>query len=133
MRLLLERTSTRFPGGKGPVLVLSFSLVGYVGLHLLYESGLKLCWFRSLTGINCPACGLSRAFLSLFRGRFVQAFLYNPFMLLFSLGMFLQLFSTTVFKRRIALEASARERNLLLVAFLVLFLLNWLYLILFLP
>lgn len=133
MRLRLERTATRFPGGRGPVLILLFSLSGYVALHLLLEAGLKLCWFHALTGVNCPTCGLSRAFLSLIQGRFLQAFLSNPFMLLFSLGVFLQLFSTAAFKRRLVLEANARERKLLLIFFLALFLLNWAWLIFLAP
>ncbi|HOY83892.1 MAG TPA: DUF2752 domain-containing protein [Candidatus Syntrophosphaera sp.] len=133
MRLRLERTATRFPGGRGPVLILLFSLSGYVALHLLLEAGLRLCWFRALTGINCPTCGLSRAFLALFRGRFLQAFLSNPFMLSFTLLVLLQLFSTVAFKRRLALEATARERKLLLAFFLALFLLNWAWLIFLAP
>ncbi len=133
MRLRLERTSTRFPGGMAPVLILSFSLIAYLGLHLLLEAGLRLCWFRSLTGVSCPTCGLSRSFLALFRGHFVQAFLLNPFMLVFTLGVFLQLFSTAVFKRRLTLGATAREHKLLLIAFLILFLLNWAWLIFWSP
>ncbi|MDD4224197.1 MAG: DUF2752 domain-containing protein [Candidatus Cloacimonetes bacterium] len=133
MRLYLEKLPTRFPGGKGPVFILFVSLLAYLGLHLFLEGGLRLCWFRALTGINCPTCGLSRAWLFLFRGRILQALLSNPLVLIFSLGVFLQLFSTVVFRRRLALEASARERNLLLIAFLFLFLLNWAWVAFFSP
>lgn len=131
MRLHLERLSTRFPGGKTPAFISAAVLCGYLTLHILLESGLKLCWFKAVTGINCPTCGLSRAILALFHGDLPEAFRFNPFMLLFTLGIALYFGSGLIFKRRLALEASARERTLLLIIFLALFLLNWLYLILF--
>lgn len=36
------------------------------------------CLFRSLTGIICPGCGMSRAVLSALRLDFSQAFYYHP-------------------------------------------------------
>ncbi|MBX7149358.1 DUF2752 domain-containing protein [bacterium] len=49
------------------------------------EGGFILCWFKRLTGIDCPGCGLTRAFLSIPRGHLWRAFLYNwasPFLYL---------------------------------------------------
>jgi hypothetical protein len=37
-----------------------------------------LCLFRTVTGIPCPLCGLTRSFLSTARGRWRDAFLYHP-------------------------------------------------------
>ncbi len=132
MRLQLEKTG-RFPGGKGPFFILVVALGAYLLLHVALEGGLRLCWFRTLTGINCPTCGLSRAFLALFDGRIGLAFRLNPFMLTFSLGVFSQLFATVVFRRRLALEATAAERRGLLYAFLMVFLLNWAWVAFFSP
>jgi hypothetical protein len=36
------------------------------------------CWFRHLTGIGCPGCGLTRCFISLAHGEFVRAWSFNP-------------------------------------------------------
>lgn len=132
MRLQLEKTS-RFPGGKGPFFILAVALGAYLLLHVALEGGLRLCWFQTLTGINCPTCGLSRAFLALFRGEIGLALSLNPFMLLFSIGVFIQLFATVVFRRRLALEATTGERRGLLYAFLVVFLLNWAWVACFSP
>lgn len=35
------------------------------------------CIFKSITGISCPACGLTRAFESIFSGDFIGSFDYN--------------------------------------------------------
>ena len=36
------------------------------------------CPLRRLTGISCPGCGLSRAYLSFFRGDIIAAFSFHP-------------------------------------------------------
>ncbi len=40
------------------------------------------CLYYKATGLLCPTCGVSRMFLSLFRGEFAAAFAYNPVMFL---------------------------------------------------
>lgn len=35
------------------------------------------CLFKELTGIPCPACGLTRAFEVIFHGNFITSFDYN--------------------------------------------------------
>ena len=39
---------------------------------------LGLCLFKKMFLLDCPGCGMTRAFLSLARGHFVRAFSYNP-------------------------------------------------------
>lgn len=36
------------------------------------------CLFHFVTGLPCPGCGGTRAFVSLLRGDLVQSFLYHP-------------------------------------------------------
>ena len=45
------------------------------------------CPFRLLTGIDCPGCGLTRAFLSAFRLDFRAAFRYHPLFLLIGIEL----------------------------------------------
>lgn len=42
-------------------------------------AGVPLCWFRGLTGLPCPGCGLTRSFSSIFHLHFAQALDYHPF------------------------------------------------------
>jgi len=43
----------------------------------------SLCWFRSLSGYPCPACGLTRAFCAIGHGDFVGSWEFNPFAFVF--------------------------------------------------
>lgn len=36
------------------------------------------CFFKSLTGLPCPACGLTRAWLAILRGQVARAFAMHP-------------------------------------------------------
>ncbi len=64
------------------VIVLSFTmtLVGWTSVYLpgswipLPES----CTARLLFGLNCPGCGMTRAFISISHGEFQKAWQFNP-------------------------------------------------------
>lgn len=45
------------------------------GMVLVLDTG---CLFRRLTGIPCPGCGMTRAFLAAFRLDFSEAFRMHP-------------------------------------------------------
>ncbi len=94
---------------------------------------MQLCWFKALTGYHCPSCGISRAFFALFSGRPFQALKHNPFMLIFSLGVLFQFFLQALLKRRVTLQATRKQRHTLYIILGILFLLNWLYLLIFVP
>lgn len=133
MRLRVEKSCSRFPGEKLPILLYMGILADYLFLQILLEGAFKLCWFKALTGLNCPSCGLSRAFFALFSGRPLQALKLNPFMLIFSLVIFAQFFLQIFFKRSMSLQATPKERNILYISLGALFILNWIYLLFFLP
>ena len=44
----------------------------------LIESNLQPCWFKQLTGADCPGCGVQRAFLLLLKGEIGSSFLMYP-------------------------------------------------------
>lgn len=41
-----------------------------------------VCVFKNLTGIPCPGCGMTRAFLELCRGNFMDSLIFHPLLLL---------------------------------------------------
>jgi hypothetical protein len=46
------------------------------------------CFFRKITGLECPGCGMTRASYALLHGRFMDAFLFNPVgMIVFPLAL----------------------------------------------
>ena len=61
-----------------PLLIFGFWFsYGYFDMHMkdnvLYE-----CKFRQATGLPCPGCGGTRAFVFLFKGDFIRSICYNP-------------------------------------------------------
>ena len=48
--------------------------------------GIKMCYFKYLTDLPCPGCGLTRSISNISRLRFYEAWLYHPF------GFFLYFF-----------------------------------------
>ncbi len=50
---------------------------GHVSTPFLNWATPGMCWFRSTTGIDCPGCGMTRSFVSLGDGRFVDAVRFN--------------------------------------------------------
>lgn len=36
------------------------------------------CWYKRLTGVGCPGCGLTRCVISLVHGEFLRAWHFNP-------------------------------------------------------
>lgn len=44
----------------------------------LVENNLLTCSIHSLTGIDCPGCGMQRAFIALLRGHLLASFRLNP-------------------------------------------------------
>lgn len=60
-------------------LLLRFALLTLIaGVLLLLVMGETACVFRELTGIPCPTCGMSRAWLAFFRLDLAGAFGYHP-------------------------------------------------------
>jgi len=55
-------------------------LVFLLGIYILatYIFSPTLCIFNNFTGLPCPGCGLTRAYLSFLRGDILKAFAYHP-------------------------------------------------------
>lgn len=39
------------------------------------------CYYRQLSGIDCPGCGMQRSFIVLLRGNFMESFILYPALL----------------------------------------------------
>lgn len=74
------------------LLVSLIALILAVGAYALRETAgagwMPGCFFRKLTGLECPGCGMTRASYAFLNGRFLEAFSLNPVgMIVFPLAM----------------------------------------------
>lgn len=60
--------------------VLAYSWLIYNSFFLnTNEEGITICWFKTISGLPCPACGSTAGIVEIFKGHFHKAFHYNPF------------------------------------------------------
>lgn len=73
-----------------------FTFTVIVFIWWLFETVFHLnsfCFFKATSGIPCPGCGMTRAFLSLLSGDVTQAFYWHPLwpmVILAPLGLYYQ-------------------------------------------
>ncbi len=63
-----------------------FVIIGIISI-ISYALGFSICIFYNITGIYCPSCGMTRAFVALSRLDFKSAFMYNPMFILVPLSL----------------------------------------------
>ena len=88
-----------------------------------------LCLFRNLTGVPCPTCGSTRAALAAAGGRPLEALGHNPFVVVAAGLGAAWLLLRTAFGRAVILDLEARSRRAAWAAVVVLFAVNWGYVI----
>ena len=65
-----------------------YALSAALPLRLLDRVGVTLCPFRAFTGLPCPGCGMTHAFVALGHGNLAAAWHYNVLSLpLFAFGL----------------------------------------------
>ncbi len=79
------------------LIVLLICLAGYfwIGYHYINttefnvknESNLEFCMFRSITGVPCPSCGMTRSVTTIARGNIINAMWWNPLGLIMFVSM----------------------------------------------
>ena len=95
--------------------------IGAVVVVIFYLFNLT-CPFKYVFKVPCPCCGMTRAYLSLIRLDFVSAFNFNAMFWSVPFLIFLYLKDGTLFKTKVL--------NIILnVVIILLFILNWIYMI----
>jgi hypothetical protein len=79
------------------------------------------CIFRFLTGIPCPACGMTRAYLSLLNLDIKSAFYYHPLFFLIPIVIYLIVSADEADKR------AKSRKSLIMLVIIIIFLLTWIY------
>lgn len=58
--------------------VILLCVLGIALMILIRIAGGSVCFIKSVFGVPCPACGMSRAWMSVVRGDFAGAFILHP-------------------------------------------------------
>ena len=114
-------------------LVLVWLAVGALTIFFSAYFGqpVQLCAFKGLTGFPCPTCGLTRGTLCLLHGQPGSAWLRNPFLFSFLGLFFLATLLRIIFARRLRIQLTNTQRRIVWVLVVAVFLVNWLYVILY--
>lgn len=70
---MLERLKSDWKNYKAGLLI---ALVVVVAATVL---GRSVCYFKNITGMPCPGCGMTRSFLLILQGQFGKAWELHPF------------------------------------------------------
>ena len=118
-----------------PLIYLLITVVlSVTALGLLYLNAVPvmLCPFKEITGLPCPTCGATRMVHSLLDFHILEAFYYNPGLMLGGIvfgvwcmyGLYSQLSG-----RAIRIRLSRVEGHFIRAAVILIVLLNWIYLV----
>lgn len=91
---------------------------------------IQICPFKWGTGIACPTCGFTRGALCLLHGRIGQAWLYNPLLFSVLAVSFIAIVVRLFFARSVRVHLTHTERAIAWVLAIVLFCINWAYVVL---
>lgn len=60
------------------LIVLTLAIAAYALRETAGAGWMPGCFFRRITGLECPGCGMTRGTYALLHGRFLDAFMFNP-------------------------------------------------------
>lgn len=92
--------------------------------YIVFDTFYFKCIFRTLTGLDCPTCGMQRSITSLFSGDFNKAFWHNPYLVLM-LPYFVALILASLLNGNIAKKAKKILYHPLLIATFVVMMITW--------
>lgn len=107
----------------GTIILLSISLD-----HV--PNNLSLCLFRTFTGLPCPSCGMTRAFISLGHGDIHSSILLNPASILIYIATwigFLLALLQIVFGKKVIEIIWNKYKKILFPGILTIMALVWIY------
>lgn len=61
----------------GIILIVAITLFRTTDIERYITGGMPECYFRKISGVICPGCGMTRAVKSMFKLKFVKSMLYH--------------------------------------------------------
>lgn len=126
-------TVRRIPAvSRGPLIAGVVWLILFLLVHSLQtwsRDESTLCLVKRLTGVSCPACGGTRASLSLVSGRLLEALTHNPLVTCVEVGLVVWLAFRLILRKSVRLGLSRREAWIGGGVALLLLAVNWIYIL----
>jgi hypothetical protein len=123
---------------KNYILILILIGVLYLGVTSFFNlDKLKIntCFLKAITGIPCPACGTTRAFLLLFKGEIYKSIVMNPLGIVVFICVFcflLLFFFDLIFQKKTINNCfdkfnAIANKKFLFILFFTLLIINWIW------
>jgi len=113
----------------GPIAVL---FIVTAGLLRNFAGALPVCVFHEITGFPCLTCGGTRSLFALSRFDLVSAFMFNPLVPIFAIGLIvfsLLFFAGAVTNRSVKIILTKRGKRIIRYSVFIILALNWAFLI----
>ncbi len=88
-----------------------------------------ICVYKNITGYPCPGCGMTRSTISLFAGRIIESFFFNPLAIVVNImaivAFFWMVADLAQNKARFDIFIRRKIHPVLLILIIALVLANW--------
>jgi hypothetical protein len=92
------------------------------------DQGIILCYFRSLTGLPCPGCGLTRSLCAIAKGAMLRSFEYHPFgplLFLIAMVMWFRAIAELIYRKTVIITLTERTKHRLISVGIIFLCLFW--------
>jgi len=92
------------------------------------DNGIILCYFRGLTGLPCPGCGLTRSLCAIAKGELLQSFQYHifgPLVFLIAVGFWVRAIAELIYHKTVILVLSEKTKRRMIPALIIFLCLFW--------
>ncbi|MFB3894754.1 MAG: DUF2752 domain-containing protein [bacterium] len=92
------------------------------------DNGMTLCYFRNITGLPCPGCGITRSLCAMAKGNIFRSFEYHifgPLVFLIAIGFWIRSIFELIYRKTVIILLPERIKRKLIPAFIICLCLFW--------
>ena len=94
------------------------------------DNGIILCYFRGLTGLPCPGCGMTRSLCAIAKGQILRSVQYHPLgplVFLIAVGLWIRAIAELVYQKTAIIVLSEKTKRRLIPIAIIFIVLFWVY------